>query len=70
MGLRHPVWQIPLKLLQPQNPPNSKTHIPRYKFKWAHGGEAHRAEAAARHQGRSKWGWDKNVGPKFRELYR
>jgi len=28
------------------------------KFIWARGGEAQRAEAAARHQGRSKWwGW-------------
>ena len=26
-------WQIPLKLLHPQDPPNPETRIPRYKFK-------------------------------------
>jgi len=26
------IWQIPLKMLQPQNPPNPATQIPRYKF--------------------------------------
>ena len=25
-------WQIPLKMLQPRNPPNLETEIPRYKF--------------------------------------
>ena len=27
------VWQIPLKMLHPQNPPNLETQIVRYKFK-------------------------------------
>ena len=31
----------------------------------ARGGEAHRAEAAARHQGRSKLRGHKNFGPNF-----
>jgi len=28
------IWQIPLKLLHPRNPPHPETQIPRYKFKW------------------------------------
>jgi len=61
------LWKSLLKLLHPRNPPNSKTHIPQYKFKWARGGEAHRAEAVAGYQGRSKWGGGNCLGPKFRE---
>jgi len=42
-------------MLKPLNPQNPKTQIPRYKFKWTRGGEAHRSfKAAARHQGRSQ----------------
>jgi len=50
----HVLSHIPLKMLQPPNPPNPETQISRCKFKWARGSEAHRAEAAARHQGRSQ----------------
>jgi len=37
-----------------KNPSNPETPSPRYKFKRARSGEAHRAEAAACHQGRSQ----------------
>ena len=69
----HVLSQIPLKMLQPPNPPNPETQISRCKFKWARGSEAHRAEAAARHQGRSQRMREKFRGLsnyRYRENYR
>ena len=44
-------------MLHLRNLPNPDIQISPYKFEWARGGEARRAEAVARHQGRAKVGW-------------